>query len=68
MAEVGITEPSRSCPAVLIKNRDETRWFCINYHCLSDITRKDYYPLPHVYEALDYISGSYSSLDQCSGY
>lgn len=68
MADVGITEPSRICPAVLIKNRDDTWWFCINYRCLNDITRKDCYPVLHVYDALDYISGSYSSLDLCSGY
>ncbi|KAI3360647.1 hypothetical protein L3Q82_002512 [Scortum barcoo] len=73
MVEAGIIEPSTSpwaAPVVLVKKKDDTWRFCVDYHLLNNVTRKDSYPLPRVDDALDCIAGSrwFSSLDLQSGY
>lgn len=73
MAAAGVIEPSNSpwtAPAVLVKKKDQTWRFCVDYRRLNDVTRKDSYPLPRIDDALDDIAGSkwFSSLDLRSGY
>ncbi|KAI3351294.1 hypothetical protein L3Q82_005839 [Scortum barcoo] len=73
MVEAGIIEPSTSpwaAPVVLVKKKDDTWRFCVDYRLLNNVTRKDSYPLPRVDDALDCIAGSrwFSSLDLQSGY
>uniref|UniRef100_A0A669C557 Gypsy retrotransposon integrase-like protein 1 n=1 Tax=Oreochromis niloticus TaxID=8128 RepID=A0A669C557_ORENI len=73
MAEAGIIEPSNSpwaAPAVLVRKKDGTWRFCVDYRLLNSITRKDSYSLPRIDDALDDIAGScwFSSLDLRSGY
>ncbi|KAI3370527.1 hypothetical protein L3Q82_025289 [Scortum barcoo] len=73
MVEAGIIEPSTSpwaAPVVLVKKKDDTWRFCVDYRLLNNVTRKDSYPLPRVDDALDCIAGSrwFSSLDLRSGY
>ncbi|XP_039453944.1 LOW QUALITY PROTEIN: uncharacterized protein LOC120432803 [Oreochromis aureus] len=73
MAEAGIIEPSNSpwaAPAVLVRKKDGTWRFCVDYRLLNSVTRKDSYPLPRIDDALDDIAGScwFSSLDLRSGY
>ncbi|KAJ8412543.1 hypothetical protein AAFF_G00128790 [Aldrovandia affinis] len=61
MAATGVIEPSDSpwaAPAFLVKNNDNSWRFCMDYRCLNAVTKKDSYPLPHINNALDYISGS----------
>ncbi|OWZ00080.1 LOW QUALITY PROTEIN: hypothetical protein PHMEG_00028811 [Phytophthora megakarya] len=52
-------------PAVLVRKKDGTVRFCIDYRLLNNVTKKDVYPLPRIDEALDTMHGSrrYSSLD-----
>ena len=73
MAASGLIEPSSSpwaAPAVLVKKKDGSWRFCVDYRRLNDVTRKDSYLLPRIDDALDYIGGSswFSSLDLRCGY
>ena len=56
--------------AVLVKKKDETLRFCIDYRRLNSVTRQDSYPLPLIDNCLNALSGSswYSTLDVRSGY
>ena len=53
--------PSQSpwCNAVvLVRKKDSTLCFCVNFRCLNAQTKKDSYPLPHIQEALESMAGS----------
>ena len=70
--EAGVIELSSSpwaAPTVLVKRKDGSWHFCVNYHHLNCVTCKDSYPLPRINDALDRIAGSswFNSLDLCSG-
>ena len=73
MLEQDIIEVSSSpwsSPVVLVKKKDGTTRFCIDYRKLNTVTKKDSYPLPRIDDALDALSKSkyYSTLDLQSGY
>ncbi|KAJ0068233.1 hypothetical protein NL108_017965 [Boleophthalmus pectinirostris] len=59
-----------SSPVVLVRKKDGTYRFCIDYRKLNAATIKDSYPLPRPAEALDSLSGScwFSTMDLSSGY
>ena len=68
-----ITEESCSlwaAPVVLVKKKDGTYWFCIDFRKLNAVTIKDSYPLPRPADALDSLSGAcwFSTMDLSSGY
>ena len=54
-----------AAPIVLVKKKDGTTHFCVDYRKLNVVTRKDAYPLPRVDMTLDTLSGSqwFSTLD-----
>jgi len=56
-------------PAVLVKKKDGTIRFCIDFRKLIAVTKKDSYPLPRI-DIFDQLSGNswYSTLDLKSGY
>ena len=59
-----------TAPVVLIKKRDGTERFCVDYRKLNEITRKDVYPLPRCEEILESLSGTvyFSHIDLVRGY
>ena len=73
MLEKNIIEPGDgpwSSPIVLVKKKDGTLRFCIDYRKLNEVTLKDAYPLPRIEDNLDTLSGSswFSTLDLISGF
>ena len=59
-----------SAPIVIIKKKDGTNRFCVDYRKLNKVTIKDNYPVPLIEETLDSLKGScfFTSLDLASGY
>ena len=57
-------------PVVLVKKKDGTSCFCVDYCKVNSVTRKDAYPLPRVDNLFDTLAGSrlFSTLDLISGY
>ncbi|CAF4780676.1 unnamed protein product, partial [Rotaria sp. Silwood2] len=59
-----------SSPIVLVKKKDKTMRFCIDYRQLNAITIKDAFPLPRIDETFDQLSDAtyYTKFDFKSGY
>ena len=56
MLQDGLIQPSTSpwaAPTVLVKKKDGTTCFGVDYRKLNEVTRKDAYPLPRTDETLD---------------
>ena len=73
MQQAGVIRPSDSplsAPIVIMKKKDGTCRFCVDFLRLNEVTVKDAYPLPRIGDNLDAMAGSrwFTTLDMASGY
>ncbi|GBN08843.1 Transposon Ty3-I Gag-Pol polyprotein [Araneus ventricosus] len=73
IVDSGIIEESSgpwASPIVLVKKKDVSTRFCVDYRKLNEITIKDSYPLLRIDDTLDALNGSqwFSTSDLKSGY
>ena len=73
MLDAGAIRPSNSpwCNAmVLVRKKDDSLRFCIDFRRLNSLTKKDSHPLPQICETLDSLVGAayFSTFDLTSGF
>ena len=73
MQNNGVIEPSKSPWAslvVLVRKRDATHRFCVDYRALNSVTKQDSFPLPRIDELLDQLGDSkyFFTIDLASGF
>ena len=73
MKEMGVIEPSDApwaSPVVLVRKKDGSLRYCIDYRRINEVTKKDSYPLPLMQDCLASLGGArhFSTMDLSSGY
>ena len=73
MLDAGVIRPSNSpwCNAVvLVRKKDGSLRFCIDFRRLNYLTVKDSHPLPHICETLESLAGAahYTTINMNSGF
>ena len=56
MQQAGVIQPSNSSwasPVVMVRKRDRTHRFCVDYRELNSVTKADAFPLPRIDDHLD---------------
>ena len=73
MMEMDVIEKSSSpwhSPSLLVKKKNGSYRYCIDFRKINEISEKDKYPLPHIDNVLESLKGAkyFSTLDLRSGY
>jgi len=73
MLKAGVIEPSSSewaSPVCLVKKKDGTYRFCVDYRRVNAVSRRDAFPVPDIQDALDGLRGAsyFATIDLLSGY
>ena len=73
MQRNGVIQPSCSpwsSPVVMVRMKDGSHRFCVDYRGLNAVTRADTFPLPRIDDLLDQLGGAryFSTLDLASGF
>ena len=73
MMKKGIIQPSVSAwaiPIILVSKWDNSLRFCVDYHKVNAVSKKDVYPLPRIDDILDTLGRSrkFTTLDLASGF
>ena len=68
-----VIQPSSSpwsSPVVMVRKKDGTHRFCVDYRSLNSISKADSFPLPRIDDLLDQLGGAryFSTLDMASGF
>ena len=73
MSETSVIQPSKSpwsSPVVLVRKKDGSHRFCVDYRKLNSVTKADTFPLPRIDDLLDLLGKSeyFSTLDLAAGF
>ena len=73
MVESGVIEYSQSpwaSPVCLVKKKDDTYRFCVDYRRVNSVSKKDAFPIPDIHDALYRLRGAryFATFDLLSGY
>ena len=73
MQQNGVIQPSHSpwsSPVVMVRKKDGSHRFCVDYRGLNAVTKADTFPLPRIDDLLDQLSKAkyFSTLDLASGF
>jgi len=73
MLKTGVIEPSNSLwssPVCMVRKKDGSYRYCVDYRRMNSVTIKDAFPVPDVKDALDSLRGAkyFATIDLLSGY
>ena len=73
MVDKEIIRPSKSpwnSPILLVKKKDNSTRFVLDFRSLNDVTKKDSYPLPNIRDVIDKMEGAkyWTTLDAAAAY
>jgi hypothetical protein len=68
LLQQGFIHPSSSpwgAPVIFVSKKDGTQRLCVDYHALNEVTIKNNYPLPRIYDLFDQLCGAcvFSKID-----